>query len=458
MGLYWIPYFSQAGENAMRSKGRMSGKGNHFWCTRGYVLVAFSLSLLVTLGAVGLSVDVGRMYITRGEARSFCDAAAIAAALQLDGTTAGLTRANNAALATVKNWEFGTKQFDPSNATIAVEFGRITGGHCDFSVAPNPAASTAPGYVCARVGVSNVRLPMFLMPVLTSVFSSNIGARATAAQVRLPGPGAGAYSPFSPFAHPILDPPVPASQQPVPENPGDPFNLKPGERYTLVWPNEQQLSNGSKKDLCSGDADVGRWAVKVSSSATSNRGYIYNVASMIADTIVANQIPPGAPIVNTGDIIKTLYQAAQGNMTSAATDLMNRVLQDSDSTSTSFANYHGNGIRKILVPINVGYCGPIQYVANGQGQNKDSYPPTYPTVQYGTNTCQIWKDAAKSGVNTYQEYQVIGWGEFFLLEASYYQKLNGNDSVCAEYIRPGSVLGGKGDTGSPNVFKVMLVE
>jgi Flp pilus assembly protein TadG len=221
----------------------MSGKDSHFGCIRGYVLVAFSLSLLVTLGAVGLSVDVGRMYITRGEARSFCDAAAIAAALQLDGTTAGITRANDAALATVKGWEFGTKQFDPSNATIQVEFGRISGGHRDFSVAPNPAATTAPGYVCARVSVSNVNLPMFLMPVLTNVFSSKIAARATAAQVRLPGPGAGAYSPFSPFAHPILDPP-PADA--VPDNPGDPFNLKPGEKYTLVWPNEAHITNGSK--------------------------------------------------------------------------------------------------------------------------------------------------------------------------------------------------------------------
>jgi hypothetical protein len=210
-------------------------------------------------------------------------------------------------------------------------------------------------------------------------------------------------------------------------------------------------SSGSKKDLCNGDADVGRWAVKVTSSDTSNRGYIYNVASMIADTIVANQIPPGAPVVNTGDIIQTLYQAAQGNMTSAATDLMNRVLQDSDSTSTTHSAYHGNGIREILVPINTGFCGTVQYIATGQGKDMDSYT--------GTNTCQVWTDeTATAKTSPYKSFQVIGWGRFFLLDAGYYQKLNGNDSVCAEYIGPGAVLGSNKDTGSPNVFKVMLVE
>ena len=54
----------------------------------GFVLVAFSLALLMILGSVGLTFDIGRMYIVRNESQSFCDSAAIAAAWQLDGSLA----------------------------------------------------------------------------------------------------------------------------------------------------------------------------------------------------------------------------------------------------------------------------------------------------------------------------------------------------------------------------------
>jgi len=47
----------------------------------------------VLLGAVGLAVDLGRMYIVKGEAQTFADSAALAAVLELDSTSAGITRA-----------------------------------------------------------------------------------------------------------------------------------------------------------------------------------------------------------------------------------------------------------------------------------------------------------------------------------------------------------------------------
>ena len=65
----------------------------------GYVLVALSLGLVFILGMAGLAVDIGRMYITKSEAQSFTDSASFSAALQLDGTSAGITRAQNAVAA-----------------------------------------------------------------------------------------------------------------------------------------------------------------------------------------------------------------------------------------------------------------------------------------------------------------------------------------------------------------------
>jgi hypothetical protein len=45
----------------------------------------------------GLAIDIGRMYMIRAELQSFTDAAALSAALELDGTASGLERAREGA-------------------------------------------------------------------------------------------------------------------------------------------------------------------------------------------------------------------------------------------------------------------------------------------------------------------------------------------------------------------------
>src|ERR1700688_54016 len=77
----------------------------------GYVLIALSLGLVFILGMAGLAIDVGRMYITKSEAQSFVDSAAFSAALQLDGTAAGITRAQAAVTSDPKLWQFQTNAF-----------------------------------------------------------------------------------------------------------------------------------------------------------------------------------------------------------------------------------------------------------------------------------------------------------------------------------------------------------
>src|SRR5579872_6695109 len=78
---------------------------------RGYVLIALTLGLVFILGMAGLAVDIGRMYVTKSEAQSFVDSAAFSGALQLDGTAAGITRAQNAVTADPKKWQFQTNSF-----------------------------------------------------------------------------------------------------------------------------------------------------------------------------------------------------------------------------------------------------------------------------------------------------------------------------------------------------------
>jgi uncharacterized membrane protein len=71
------------------------------------------MTLLV--GLAGLGIDIGRMYVIRAELQSFTDAAALSAALSLDGTDSGLARARAAAARLASGphamrWDMGTQR------------------------------------------------------------------------------------------------------------------------------------------------------------------------------------------------------------------------------------------------------------------------------------------------------------------------------------------------------------
>jgi uncharacterized membrane protein len=85
---------------------------------RGFVLIAMSVTLLLLLAVMGLAFDLGRVYIARNEAQVFTDAAAMTAASKLDGTAAGITRANQAVTGLPMRWNLGTREF----TGVVVEF------------------------------------------------------------------------------------------------------------------------------------------------------------------------------------------------------------------------------------------------------------------------------------------------------------------------------------------------
>ena len=70
--------------------------GNSRTRKRGYILLSVGMGAIVLIGAVGLAIDLGRMYIVKGEAQTYADSAAIAAVLELDSTSVGLERARTA--------------------------------------------------------------------------------------------------------------------------------------------------------------------------------------------------------------------------------------------------------------------------------------------------------------------------------------------------------------------------
>lgn len=132
-----------------------------------------SVSMFLLLAVVGMSFDLGRVYIARNEAQIFADAASMSAAKQLDGTAAGLDRARAAVAALPDRWNLGTENFSgvviefsadgkrwetepkdlkalhfarvtaPDNH-VAILFLRAVGGPPSFTVPARAVASTSP--------------------------------------------------------------------------------------------------------------------------------------------------------------------------------------------------------------------------------------------------------------------------------------------------------------------------
>src|SRR6266536_6330463 len=85
---------------------------------RGFTLIAAGACVVALFGAAGLAIDLGRMYITKNESQGYADAAAVSAAIQLDGTATGLANADAAVAASINpcapssasanRWNFGT--------------------------------------------------------------------------------------------------------------------------------------------------------------------------------------------------------------------------------------------------------------------------------------------------------------------------------------------------------------
>ena len=55
----------------------------------GFSLIMIGACAVVLFGMMGLTTDLGRVYIAKNELQAFADASAMAAALKLNGTSSG---------------------------------------------------------------------------------------------------------------------------------------------------------------------------------------------------------------------------------------------------------------------------------------------------------------------------------------------------------------------------------
>jgi Flp pilus assembly protein TadG len=300
---------------------------------KGYVLIATAFGMTVVLGAAGLAVDIGRAYVARSEVQAYADAASIAAAAQLNGTSAGITAAQTAAQNVPNKWNFGTQSI--SSPTIQFAQPLVSNSNQADPTTWTSSPATGSNYLFVQVTAS-VNVPMTLMQAVSAQSTMNVAANAQAGQVMVTTYMDGLL-PFSPIA----------------PNGSDTTNYgyHTGQLYTLRYP-----SNGGQNagNVCSGDAsgtywqnlpsqDHGFWG---SNSSSALRGEI------VDDT---QSVP-----ISIGETVPMVG----GNRTTEGDALDARVMEDTDPYSATYAQYEqggtGNGRRVIGVPVN---SGPPNFTA-----------------------------------------------------------------------------------------------
>jgi Flp pilus assembly protein TadG len=288
---------------------------------RGFVVITTAVCLIVFFALIGLAVDAGRLYVAHDELQTFVDEAAVAASFELDGTSAGIARAQSVAAAgpgsgtSVNHWYFGTQTV----TSATVQFSTAPGG--PFVSSPVSAA----GYRFVQVQVTTP-IEMYFLPVLqTPGAFQNISVSAIAGQSRTGSLGDG-LEPFSPIAH------LTSSVN---------FGFTVGQQYTLRWPPPGKQG----KEGCPGDAGF--------TPPNSNwRGYIDvgqgNGNSGLRDAIVNNSYSLPSPLV-VGSVIDEVN--GQKSVTGSIDERFN---QDTDTSSSTYSTYHGNGRRLLTVAVNDG--------------------------------------------------------------------------------------------------------
>lgn len=326
---------------------------------RGFVLIASAIAAVLVIGAVGMAIDLGRMFVVKTESQNFVDSTSLDAAAELDGTTTGLSRAAAAPLQSNQKFDLGQYAFQE----VTTRFALVPEGPW----VELASASTRSRFV--RV-TATTRPRLYFLPMLVSQDRATVAATAAAAQVEKTSFREGLF-PFSPFAHNVSDPVH--------------FGLTPGGDYTLRWPANPRLPNagGQGSNMCPNDRTQ-QILDLAQALGGEERGFIeQSSASNIRQTVI-NDFQ--SVYRQVGDIIDMTGGAKQTILDA----LQTRINQDTDSSSFYYSDYRaggrGNGRRIVGVPINDGGTPPgtnLRMVGIGAFFLR-------PTGQYGSGGNQAW--------------------------------------------------------------------
>jgi len=365
------------------------------------VLVTMALTAAGVFGVVGLAVDVGRVLIARNELQVFSDSASMAAALALDGTSAGIGRAASAAAVSTNKWNFSTSFVN----TPAVAFAAAPAG--PWVNSPTPAA----GYSYVRV-IATAPVKLYFLSLLTGQGTFSVVSSAVSGQAPLNSLLRG-LAPYTAVST---------------NTDGPDFGFIIGNSYTIHWPTYNSSRSGCGPEdpskcfnspPCSGDASASLSAV-VANWGSQYHGYwgSNSNSEIAAEVINAIQLAPVSVGANLAPLL------TPGNKQSEARYLDQRASQDTDTSDSTpalyFASASHNGRR--LLPVAIA----------------DPVDPLHTTV--------------------------LGFGLFLLYAngspSDYYNtSTNGNSPYCAVYAGPYNVgSSSPGVGGATGASVVRLVE
>jgi hypothetical protein len=377
----------------------------HKSAKQGFVLITMAAVAAGLIGAMGLAIDMGRLFIAKNETQAYCDAGSLAAALQLDGTSAGITRATAAAESVGNTWNMDTANI----STVSVDFAPAQSG--PWSTSPSAPA----GYIYARVRAS-VQVPLYFLSVVNKQYTQEVDSLAKSAQIAITYFPAG-LSPYTAVST---------------NTTGPNFGLTVGSSYDMQWPQYNSTRNGCSPTTpdkcfnaptCSGDTAAAKAAV-VGNWGSNDNGYwgFSDNADIAASVLDLKQLEAVSVGTNLFPVL------SNGNKAVEAQILDQRASEDQNVASTVpdyLAGTNHNGMRTMAVPI---------------------VDPTSPT----TTT-------------------VMGYGLFLLYTngtttdptSNYYAKTtNGNDPFCAIYMGPYTVGASNagGATSGTGGYRVKLVQ
>lgn len=185
---------------------RNSSKHQH-----GAFIVTAALFLLFLLGAMGLAIDYGRLFVVKTELQTAMDSCALAAAAELDGTAQGLSRATTAGMTAAQLNRVHFQQDAVTLPANQIEFSDSLVG--TFSATFTPASDAL--YVrCTqtRTGIATLLLQAMSGFMDNPVYGQNKSVQALAVATRAPSqttcmipvgicqkPGATSSDPFAGF-------------------------------------------------------------------------------------------------------------------------------------------------------------------------------------------------------------------------------------------------------------------
>ncbi len=377
---------------------------------QGFTLVMVAFCALALFGFLGLAYDLGRMYIGKNEAMGYADAAAVAAARELDGSSQGGANARNAALEAWGRWNFSSSNF----SSPLVEFSTSKDGPWSTT----PGTWTNVGYARVTATVSN--MPLSFLPVAGTASTGSFASLAVAGQIpAIPK----AIFPYSPIVH-VDDAFTHAAVTAIDANYG--FQL--GQKYTLRW------GNNPEKEYCPDDAG---WQIKEDAAGNAAwRGYITNhAASVVSDEITSDLMDR-----TVQPVMDQMVFQGNGAKGTEANAMEQRIAQDTDHVTT---DYFGNS--------NSAYLWRQQHAYTPYGNNRRVV-----TVMVNTG----YANKAGTAYTTSQQYIGVGYAQFFLSDLTYAS--SGNATYCAEYIGNNPCEGCKGGTARPgdgaDTYVIRLVQ